>query len=106
MVIYQGVIDSTPLTREDDEPSIPVEINDTPHSPTPNVEVPRNDLQMVVSGNQIPPSPREDETPRTEDKLNPTPVAQVDPSLEAEINLGPSLSLAKGDNRNVLPGAS
>nr|GMC75161.1 protein ECERIFERUM 26-like [Ipomoea batatas] len=106
MVIYQGVVDSTPLTREDDEPSIPVEINDTPHSPTPNVEVPRNDLQMVVLGNQIPPSPREDETPRTEDKLNPTLVAQVDPSLEVEINLGPSLSLARGDNSNVLPGAS
>nr|GMC97779.1 mediator of RNA polymerase II transcription subunit 19A-like isoform X1 [Ipomoea batatas] len=36
MVIYQGVVESTPLAREDEEPSRQVEANDTPSSPTPN----------------------------------------------------------------------
>nr|GLL27164.1 chromatin modification-related protein EAF7-like [Ipomoea trifida]GLL42543.1 chromatin modification-related protein EAF7-like [Ipomoea trifida] len=72
-----GVVESTPLAREDEELSRQVEVNDTPSSPTPNVEIPRNDLQIVV-----------------------------DPSLKAEINLGSSLSSTRGENRDAPLGAS
>nr|GMD17877.1 ribosomal RNA processing protein 36 homolog [Ipomoea batatas] len=41
------VVDATALTPEDEEPSKPVEVNDTPSSPTSNVEIPHNNLQMV-----------------------------------------------------------
>lgn len=61
---------------------------------------------MVVSSNQVFPSPRKVEAPRTEDELNPTPVEQVDPNHETKINLGPSLSSARGENRDAPLGAS
>nr|GMC77905.1 hypothetical protein VIGAN_09190200 [Ipomoea batatas] len=59
---------------------------------------------MVVLGNQTLPSPREDEASRTKDELNSTPAAQVDPTFEAEINLGTSSSSSRGENRDAPPG--
>nr|GLL16915.1 hypothetical protein Itr_chr01CG06890 [Ipomoea trifida] len=61
---------------------------------------------MVVLGNQTLPSPREDEASRTKDELNSTPAAQVDPTFEAEINLGTSSSSSRGENRDAPPGVS
>nr|GMC86665.1 hypothetical protein Iba_chr04dCG12980 [Ipomoea batatas] len=106
MVVYQGLVYSTPLAQEDEELSRPVEINGAPSSPSESAEIPRSDLQMVVSNNQTLPSPRDDETPKIEDELNPTPAAQVDPPLEEEINLRPSRSSIRGENRDTLPGES
>nr|GMC91213.1 hypothetical protein Iba_chr04fCG15240 [Ipomoea batatas] len=103
MVVYQGLVYSTPLAQEDEELSRPVEVNGAPSSPSESAEIPRSDLQMVVSNNQTLPSPRDDETPKIEDELNPTPAAQVDLPLEEEINLRPSRSSTRGENRDTLP---
>nr|GMC89442.1 hypothetical protein Iba_chr04eCG19430 [Ipomoea batatas] len=98
-----GLVDTTPLAQEDEELSRPVEVNGALNSPSQSAEIPRTDLQMVVSNNQTLPSPRDDEAPRIEDEPNPTPAAQVDPPLEEEINLGPSPSSTGGENRDTLP---
>nr|GMC79972.1 ribosomal RNA processing protein 36 homolog [Ipomoea batatas] len=103
MVVYQGLVDSTPLAQEDEELSRPVEVNGALNSLSQSAEIPRSDLQMVVSNNQTLPSPRDDEAPRIEDEPNPTPATQVDPPLEEEINLGPSPSSTGGENRDTLP---
>nr|GMD27259.1 hypothetical protein Iba_chr08dCG12050 [Ipomoea batatas] len=82
VVVYQGLADSTPLPREDEEPSRAVEVNDAPHSRTPNIEISCHEWQMVVSS------------------------SQVDPTIEEEVNLMPSPSSAKGENRDAPPSAS
>nr|GMD55930.1 hypothetical protein Iba_chr11dCG12690 [Ipomoea batatas] len=88
VTIHEGAIDPTPLPREDEEPRRVDEENDTLCSPTQNVEVPRDDLQMVLTSRQVPTSPREDVAPRT----------QIDQAIDKEVNLRSSPSSDRGEN--------
>nr|GLL37730.1 hypothetical protein Itr_chr10CG15790 [Ipomoea trifida] len=50
MLLDQGVVDSTPLAREDAVPSQRVETIDIPNSPSPfgDIEIPKRDLSQVI----------------------------------------------------------